>query len=121
MQQKHYPVFPLLRGSNRKEKRRMMVEFKRFALKTAVIEELFAEWINNKPWRNLTYDDLYKTYLGLYIDTCENIQNNLKPKYIVMNPQYFKEMYSTEFKFNESGEMAHFLHEWIRQRLGYRT
>lgn len=117
--QKHYPVFPLLRGDNRKEKRAMMNEFKRYSLKTAEIEQGFADFLFDKFWGTLTYDQIFKTYMGEYIERCKYIQDKLHPKYIVMNPEYFKEVYGVEYKMIKPSSVLHDINELIRQRLWF--
>ena len=90
-----YPAYPLYRADNRKMKRAMTHEFNRLTLKTAEVEALFGSAVFwDAP--NMTYDDFYKTYLGLYIEKLDYINRKLKPKYITLNPEYFKQMYAPE-------------------------
>lgn len=118
--EKHYPIYPLLQGKNRKEKRAMIQEYDRNILKIGKVEEAFAKMVFNPAWNiqtyelySLSYSDMYKLYLSLYLKTCDK----LHPKFTSINTNYFKEMYSPLADTVSVPPIAHQVFEFIRTKL----
>lgn len=114
--QTHFAAFPLFQVVKRSQRRAMEQEYKRLSLKTAEIEVLFAKDVHDPI---MPYQMAYKIRLAQYIKKCEFIQQAFSPKYIVMNPNYFKEMYGIENKMVKPRSLFNDINELIRQRLWF--
>ena len=113
MEQLNYPAFPRLRGDNRKEKRAMIKEFDRLTIKTGRVEAIFADRVFKDTYWD--YEELYLAHLEVYIKTLKS----MRPKFIVMNSNYFKDMYKSDIVEYTGGSFIHNLHELIRMVFGY--
>lgn len=110
-----YPAFPLYQPNVRKAKRAMEHEFNSLTLKTAEIEALFCKYWN-EDFGHFDYDHLYKMHLDIYIKRVDEIMKRSKPKHIVLNQHYFKEMYEVEPKMIKPCSLCFAFREFLRYK-----
>jgi len=117
MEDKHFMAFPLFQPKNRKELRMIKHEYERLSLKLAEIEAAFCREVLNEVTR--PYSLSYKIWLDQYIKKCEEIHKKLRPKYIVLNPSYFQEVYSTEPRQIDGSGFSLAITDLVRSKLWF--
>lgn len=90
-------LIPKLKRINRKSNRLLDKESNAILPMLIKVEETFLECVKaSEHTEEFTYDYLYKRFNKIWIDKCEFILVCKKPKYYLLNNNYFRDKYQTK-------------------------